>query len=171
MAIKIQFGEDGKPFAEFTSPADAAEFMRAFGTRESSTEIISSPPAPNRGEEGQEKRRAGRPSRVEIAARIVGFIEALSDSQKQLLGAICKHPNGVTTENLAAGLGFEQNSLSGKLTPIKRIAKRFNLAPDHFIKSGTEFSNGERRHVIKPTPWLLEHEAKLHEFEKRVNQQ
>jgi hypothetical protein len=165
VAIRIQLGEDGKPFAEFGTPSEAAEFMRIFGK---SSQTRQAPPLVSLALPKQEPALivdVGHATRVPTlkadSRDIDGFLLALKPTSRRVLALLCEMQDGGSTGDMAQAMGVEANSFSGMCTGISKLGNKFGIPWKDLVVSEARFRNGSRIHFLQARPLLLSLQGRL----------
>jgi hypothetical protein len=153
MAIKIQWGEDGLPFAVCETATEAVELLK-----QGKLEPASSNGTQHRAKPAQEQ--ASKPQNAEDKTTVV--LENISPKAKKLLLALLNHTQGVDTDTLGAELGISGSSIGGLFASISKVAKAQSFKIEQLVKSEVKRGPDKRSYRwLLPTKLLADHKPKI----------
>jgi hypothetical protein len=153
MAFKVQWGEDGLPFALCDTATETVELLKL-------GRLGPFPAQTNGAKAPQPHHEAPAPifSTEEKVASVFGMI---SDNGKQLLKELLGHPQGISAEDLAEAIGVSSSGIGGRLGSISKAAQKYQLEIGQFVQSETREEGDVVVRWLTPNKLLVEHRNRL----------
>jgi len=147
MSVKVFWGEDGRPYAEAESPAEALELIKlgSNGFSKHSSKPDAQPVV------------LPISMKEDIPQRVKRVFSESSERSVAILKVLVKHPQGITGESLAENSKQEVAAFGGILGAVTKAARKCGLKPEYFFYSQQKIEGSRRYRTYWPGKLLLEH--------------
>ncbi len=148
--IKVFFPKDGDPYIEASSLEDALALVK-------------------NGSNGHVAKHMRFP-RVESSAipeaNVINFFVSINENARKLLLALVRHEHGVRGEQFSDETGVRSEKFGGIFGGASKIAKKYGLKIQHFVRSDMVVKGTDRYRFFRPGKLLLENAEKLKQTAK-----
>ena len=152
MPIRVFFPKGGDPYMEADSPQDALALLK-FSSNGHAAQPMRFPRPEFAGSED---------------ANVTQFFLTINGNARKLMLALLRHEKGVRGEQFSEETGVASEKFGGIFGGASKIAKKYSLRIQQFVRSEMIVKGSERYRFFRPGKLLLENADKLRQPAKEA---